>query len=101
MRHNPKESNLLNAIVLALILLAGTGLFYWQAGFFDNKKEEYIPKSEYLELLRDIEELKIKINNLEVDRDNQLEILKKIVENEKTQNNINELKRGKNERNQR
>ncbi len=29
--------NILPAIVLALMLLAGTGLFFWQAGFFNKK----------------------------------------------------------------
>lgn len=33
-----KTPSIISAIILALILLAGTGLFFWKAGFFDKER---------------------------------------------------------------
>ena len=36
--------NILPAVVLALMLLAGTGLFFWQAGFFNKENQQNKPQ---------------------------------------------------------
>lgn len=56
-----QQSNIIPALILAFILLAGTGLFFWQAGFFNKEKELYCTK-EY-PLLCDTKE-KCESNNL-------------------------------------
>ena len=33
-----KNQSIISAIILALILLGGTGLFFWKAGFFDKER---------------------------------------------------------------